>query len=293
MRLACDLGILFGHALGSVDHNDAHIGTLDRHERAHDREFLDLLLDLGLTADTCGINKGKLTVLVVQLSVYAVSGGTGDIGYNDALLTEDTVEQAGFADVGLTDECNANASLVLVVLFLGREVLECFVEQVARAVAVQCGNAEGFTQTEVIELVELRLGLAGLVALIDRQHNRLAAALEHGCNVHVRSGHACAQVGDENDDIRVMNRGLCLKAHELQDLVIVGRLDTAGVDDREHAAAPLTFRIQTVTGDTRGVLNNGQALAGQSVEQLGLAHVRAADDRNSWFGHGVSPPLSQ
>ena len=289
MRLAGNLGVLLGDALGRVDHDDADVRTLDREQRAHDRELLDFLVHLALLADAGGVDKGELAARIVHVGVYAVARRAGNVRNDNTLLAQHTVEQAGLADVRLADEGNTDAVGVLFLLVCRREVLVGCVKQLTYTVAVQSGNAERLAQTEVVELVKFRRGIARL----DSQHERLARAQQHGRNVLVGGGNARAQVGDEDDNIRVRNRRFRLKAHELQDFVIVGRLDAAGVDYGEVAAAPVAVRVQAVTGNTRRVLDDGQALACQTVEKLRFADVRTAHDRNDRFCHRFSLPQVQ
>ena len=230
---------------------------------------------------------------IVHVGVYAVARRAGNVRNDNALLAQHTVEQAGLADVRLADEGNTDAVGVLFLLVCRREVLVGCVKQLTYTVAVQRGNAERLAQTEVVELVKFRRGIARLVTLVDRENDRLARAQQHGRNVLVGGGNARAQVGDEDDYIRVRNRRFRLKAHELQDFVIVGRLDAAGVDYGEVAAAPVAVRVQAVTGNTRRVLDDGQALACQTVEKLRFADVRTAHNRNDRFCHRFSLPQGQ
>ena len=92
---------------------------------------------------------------------------------------------------------------------------------------------------------------------------------------------------DQHDDVGVVNGDLRLAAHELQDFVVVPRLDAAGVHDGELPAVPVAVGVEPVTGDARGVLHDGQALACQFIEQHGLAHVGASYDGYHRFCHGL------
>ena len=79
MCLAGDLGVLLSHALGRVDHDDAHIRALDRKQRTHDRVFLDLFVYLALFADARGIDKGEFSVRIIQIGVHAVARRACDV----------------------------------------------------------------------------------------------------------------------------------------------------------------------------------------------------------------------
>ena len=215
VRLTGDLGVLLGDALCRVDHDDADVRTLDREQRTHDRELLDLLVHLALFADAGGVDEGKLAVRVVYVSVYAVARRAGNVRDDDALLAQHAVEQAGLADVRLADQSNADTLVVLFLLVCRREMLVSRVEQLTHAVAVQSGDAERLAQTEIVELIKFRRRIARLVAFVDREHDRLARAQQHGRYVLIGGGNAGAQVSDEDDDICMRDRGLRLKAHEL------------------------------------------------------------------------------
>ena len=78
---------------------------------------------------------------------------------------------------------------------------------------------------------------------------------------------------------------LRLLAHEGQDLAVGARLDAAGIDEREFAAAPLAFAVNAVAGHAGRVLHDGQAAAAELIEEHGLADVRPAHDRNQGSGH--------
>ena len=222
---------------------------------------------------------------IVYGSINAVARRAGNVRDDDALLAQHAVEQAGLADVRLADQSNADALVVLFLLVCRREMLVSRIEQLAHAVAVQSGDAERLAQTEVVELIKLRRRITRLVALVDSQHERLARAQQHGRNVLIGGSNAGAQVSDQNNDIRMRDRSLRLKAHELQNLVIVRRLNAAGVDDGEITTAPVAVSVQAVAGNARRILNDGKPLARQAVEQLRLADVRTADDRNNRLCH--------
>ena len=57
----------------------------------------------------------------------------------------------------------------------------------------------------------------------------------------VGGGDAGADLGDEHDDVGRVDGELRLLAHEEQDLIVGARLDAAGIDDIERAAAPLSL----------------------------------------------------
>ena len=151
--------------------------------------------------------------------------------------------------------------------------------------AVDGGDGDGVAQTEIVELVEIGVHRAGGVHLVHRQHDGLAAALEHAGHLLVRGGEAGLDVRDEDDDIGVVDGDLGLLPHEGEDLVVGVGLDTAGVHQTELPAGPLALAVDTVAGDAGGILHNGQALSDELIEQHGLAHVGAAHNGDQRFCH--------
>ena len=164
-------------------------------------------------------------------------------------------------------------------------MLQAGIEQVARAVAVHGGDGDRVAEAEGVKLIDAGIDRAGGVHLVDGQHNGLFRAQEHIGHLLIGGGHAGANLGDEHDDVGRVDGKLRLLAHEQQDLIVGARLDAAGVDDVERAAAPLALGIEPVARDAGRVLNDGQAAAAELIEEHGLADIRPAHDRNQGSGH--------
>ncbi len=96
------------------------------------------------------------------------------------------------------------------------------VQQVAGAVTVDGRDGQDLVETQVIELVDSMGGLAGLIALVDGQNDRLVAAAQHVGNVLVRGGQAVAHVHYHDDAVGSIDGDLCLLAHVGQNAL--GRL---------------------------------------------------------------------
>ena len=154
------------------------------------------------------------------------------------------------------------------------------------SMAVDGGNLDGVAEAKRIEFIRVRVRVAGLVALVDGQHDRLFRPLEHGRDFRIRRGQADCYIDDHDDDRRRLNGDLRLPAHKLQHFVIRTGLDAAGIDKRKPAAIPLAFAVNTVAGDAGGILDDCHALAGQFVKEHRLADVRPADDGYDGLRHG-------
>ena len=156
--------------------------------------------------------------------------------------------------------------------------------------AVDGRDSDGIPQSQVVELVKVRVRGAGGVHLVHRQHDGLAAAQQHARHLLVGGGEACTDIRQKDDDGGVVNGDLGLIPHEGQDLVVGPGLDAAGVDKGEGPAVPVRLPIDAVPGDARGVLHNGEALSNEFVEQHGLAHIGPAHDGDDGF-HRRSLPF--
>ena len=82
----CDLGILLGHALSSIDHDNADICTLNGCHCTDNTVTLDLFFDLILTSQSCGIDKHIFFSIVLNVGIDRISGRACDIRYNDTIL---------------------------------------------------------------------------------------------------------------------------------------------------------------------------------------------------------------
>ena len=291
MGETCHLGVLLRHALVGVDHNEADITAVDGHGGAEDAVLLDVVVHLGLFTHTCRIDEVILAVLVLKVAVDGVAGRACHVADDDALLAEDAVGEGGLAHIGLTDDGHLNDIVILVLFHLVGEVLKALVQQIASTVTVDGGHRHRIAETEVIELVEVGVNMTRGVHLVHRQHDGFTGALEHTCHLLIGGGHTRLNIGDKHDHIGVVDGDLRLLTHESEDLVIGAGLDTAGIHQAELAAQPLALAVNTVTGDTGGVLHDGKTLTDQLIKQHGFAHVGATHDCNQRFRHSSFTPF--
>ncbi len=177
MRNACDLGVLLGEALSRVNHNHTDVGTLHRHTGADDRVFFNLVFHLAFAAQSCGINKHKIAERIFDQSIRRVTRCACNVGYN----------RAGFADDRHTD----GFGVVLLFLLFGKQ-FENGVQKVACAVTVHGRNGNRVAESEIIKLIKFCGRFTDGITLVDTQHNRLTAFLQHGCHFVVSGDYACA-----------------------------------------------------------------------------------------------------
>ena len=146
--------------------------------------------------------------------------------------------------------------------------------------AVDGGDGDRVAQTQVVELVDVRVHTAHLIHLVHRQHHRLLGAQQHVGHILIGGGQAGLDVAHKDDHRGRLDGDLRLLPHKGQDLVVGARLDAAGVHNVKGAAPPLALGVQAVPGDAGGILYDGKPLTAQLIEQHGLAHVGPAHDRN-------------
>ena len=229
VRDAGNLGVLLRKTDRGIDEDDAHVCPVHRHFGAQVAVMLNGILHLALAAQAGSIDERKYAVLVFDGGIHRVAGRTGDVGNDHALLPQDSVQQAGLADIRLADDGNIDdLALVLLFLFL-RQMLKDGIQQVARAVSVHGRHLNRVAEAEVIKLIKIRRRVAQRIALIDAHDDRHIAALEHLCDVEVRCDHAGAHIGHENDAVRRINGNLRLCAHLGQNNILRFRLDAARI----------------------------------------------------------------
>ena len=152
-----DLCVLLRHALDGVDEDQADVCALNGGDGSEIGIFFNGVIDLGLAPHSGGIDEAVFAEFVFKIAVDGVARRSGDIGDNDALLPENAVEQAGFADIRLADDGNVDDLALVLLLGGGGEVRNAPVEQVAGAVAVDGGDLDGVAEAERIEFVDVGL----------------------------------------------------------------------------------------------------------------------------------------
>ena len=83
----------------------------------------------------------------------------------------------------------------------------------------------------------------------------------------VRGGQPSTSVDEEENDIRLLHRELCLTAHGAEDMVALVKLDAARIYYRKLVVQPLRIHIDAVTRHPRHVIDNRHALLTNLIEQ--------------------------
>ena len=162
---------------------------------------------------------------------------------------------------------------------LRRQAPDHRVEQIGHSPTV--GGADGVRlfPAEGVELrgFEFALVVVGLVG--GNQHRRLGRAQQVG-GLDVRGRQAGDRVDHQDDQIGLVDCQSRLLLDLLLDGVAGMDLQAAGVDDDEAPAVPLGVAVHAVACGACAILDDGGAVADDSVEKGALADVRTADNGN-------------
>ena len=249
-----------------------------------DKNLIEAASIIGCPVYNCGVNEVEYSVFILNSRINGISRSTRNIGYDNALLAAHTVNNRGFSGVGLTDDGDLDAALLLLALLPIGESLTAGVQKVARARAVDGGNGHGIAiKAQLVELVVFVGKITHAVALVDAGDDGLAALLEHDGDIAVGGGQTRADVAHEDDDVGIVNGDLRLHLHLCQNDIVGLGLDASRVDEDELAAVPFGLAVDAVAGDTGGVLHDGATLADELVKQGGFAYVGSSHNGNDGF----------
>ena len=122
--------------------------------------------------------------------------------------------------------------------------------------------------------------LKGTVPLCEKFEQMIVSAERYafGRRTYIVSD-TCAYIRQKQYHICAVNGYLRLTAHLCQYHIIGTGFNTACIHQHKLMSAPLTFGVNTIPGNTRGVLNYGETLPHQFVKQRGFAYIRTADHR--------------
>ena len=92
--------VLVGDTLGGVKQEQSHIGGFNRLQGFDHREFFNGFKDFALSTQSRRINQLKLLALTLERNVDGVAGGAWQIKSDQALFTQPSIDQGGFAHIG-------------------------------------------------------------------------------------------------------------------------------------------------------------------------------------------------
>ncbi len=251
--------------LDGVDEEDRDVRSLDRADRPEQRVLLDALLDPAAAPDAGRVDEHDPPAVPLDHGVDRVPRCSGQLGHDGAPGAHERVQEARFTDVRPADDRDAR-----VVRRLGlvdrRQRGDDRVEEVARPGPLERRHRVHLTETELVELRGLRLA-APRVALVRDDERRLAAAPQLVGDVVLDRQDARLRVHDEEHEVGLGDREIGLLAHRGLHRSRARIVETAGVDERELAAAPVRGRVDPIARRAGEVLDDRDALTDEAVEQ--------------------------
>ena len=287
-----EVRVLFAHAFVRVQHEDDDVGALDGVQGFDDGEFFDFVVHPRLAADAGGVNQGEAVALCVFVGDGdGVARGAGDGACHQAFFADEAVEQGGFARVGTADDGQRDVFFLVFCLVFFAE--QCGVgrfqqagddalRQLLQATAVFGGDGKGVRDAQRVEVGEDEVGV-GEVGFVHREDDWLLAAAQFGGDGFVNRGQAVAAINDEDDDVRLGNRGTRLFINAAVNLVFFFAQEAAGIDDAAGQIGQFGFAVVAVAGEAGGVGDERVAAAGEGVVEGGFADVRPANKGDERF----------
>ena len=94
-----------------------------------------------------------------------------------------------------------------------REIFADFIQHIADAQAGSCGYRNRITNTQVVELIDIRHELVEVINLVDHQNHGLAGFAQHIRHLGIRVHQSLTYICDKNDHVRRSDRDLRLLTH--------------------------------------------------------------------------------
>ena len=276
---------MVGQTDRAVDHEQRDVGAVDGAHRANEAVVLHVLVDLAFAAQARRVNDAVLLAVVDDHRVDGVARGARHVRDDGAVVVGEAIGERGLARVRAADDGDVDD--VLVVFFILEaaidfaQVIDNLVEQIARAMAVRGGDGERVAQAQLVEFPQL-IELVGGVELVDREQHRLGGLAQDARDFLVVGVDAGLAVHDEDDHVGLVGRLERLRADGALELVLGAHLNAAGVDQLELDAVPVSLVVRTVARDAAHLVHDSLVGLGDSIDERGFAHVRAANDRNDW-----------
>ncbi len=280
--VAGDVGVLLGHAVGDIHQQHRHVGGLDRLQRLDDGEELRRRAGFASAAHASGIDQRIAAPAALERHLDRIARRTRLIEGDDALLADQGVDQRRLADVWPTDDSDARMALVCLVrrVVLGKRLERRF-EQLAHAFAMRCGDRRRRADAKLVEFRNRRVRRHAL-GLVDRKPDARMAAQTLG-DVAVRGCQAGTAIDDEDHRVGLGDRLLCLARHLDRQSLVGARLEAAGVDGDEAAAARAPLAVMAIARHARQVVHDRVTALRQAVKEGRFADVRAPDQREHRF----------
>ena len=277
------LRILLADAFHRINDQHHDIRPFHRADSPHDHIVLQGFLDLIFPAQACRVYEYIFLSVVDDLRIHGIPGSPGNIRHNEAVFSQQLIDQGRFPHIRLSDNCHPGALILFLFSLCPVKVRDDLLQHIAKSKLIRRGNGMGLPDSQIVELIYIRHVFLETVHLIDHKDYRLAGTPQHVSYLGIRIHQPVLHIYKEHDHIRRLYGDLRLSPHLGQDDISAVRLDSSGINQGKCLVKPGDIRIDPVPGDTRGILDNGYALSRQSIEQGGFPHIRPAHHRHDRF----------
>ena len=224
--------------------------------------------------------------VALEAHVHAVARGARHFADDHPFALGQAVDERALAGVAAADDRQFQGRVLrrLLQRFGRRQPLGDEVEQLVAAAVLQGADADQLAAAELVELGRLRFE-GRRVALVGDANDRFCHITQTAGHFLVQRRRAGAGVHDEQEDVGLVDGGLDLAFDVLGEVVHVGVAHAAGVHQFDEAVADLQQRGHAVARHAGGRLDDGDAPAGQPVEQRRFADVGPSDDGHDRYSH--------
>ena len=282
--------VVAGNAVRGIDDEHDDVALFNRLQGLNNRELFDGFKNLALLSQARGIDEFKRASAVFEIHLHRVARGAGHVKRNDALFTQEGVDERGLADVGAPRHRHLDAfGSIGIFRFLGfrfffgvrlRKILHHEVHEGVHPLAVRGGNADGIAQTQFMEFRDVqRLKPFGL---IDRKVNGTFGRSQAPRNAFVVRRQPRAGIADENDDVGFCDGAFGLSRHFFDDAFALDGFKAPRVDDDVRTRPHPALTVLSVARQPREIRHDGVPAAGKAVKEGGLPHIGASDQSHNW-----------
>lgn len=284
LDLLDDLFIDLGDALDGVEEHEDDIGASDAAFGADESVVFDIVGEAFAFADAGGVDGEKGLAVEFETDVDAVAGGAGDFADDHAFGLGEGVDEGAFSDVAASDNRQFHFGL-----FLGggtdggffgggggEDVEDGFDELFAVAFTEDTG-ADERPLGEAVELGDFEVLLGG-VALVGDEENGLGDAAQTATDFEIERDDSGLAIDDEHDDVGLIDAFLDLGFDFFSEVIDIDDSDSAGIDEFEVASLFVEDEGDSVAGDASGGVDDGDAFAGEPIEEGTFPDIGASDD---------------
>ena len=148
-------------------------------------------------------------------------------------------------------------------------------------------------EAETLKL-EVEIFVLWMIDLVHHQYDRPFRSPQEAREFLINRSETLLRIDDEEDDVGFAHRRIRRAPHFPEQFRFAVTSDSARVPDRERLDAAQTDGGNSVAGDARLIVHDGNVASSEPVKESGLTDVRPADDRDlaaAWFFHHLKFPL--